>query len=409
VSVVSRALDGLLARNSIENPAVPLTSTTLLDYLNIRPAASGVSVNEKKSLGMSAVWRAVNLISAVGGSLPLHAFAKVDGSTTPIRKTTGNAATLLDNPHPDMTPFELWGLAYAHRALWGNAYLQKLRSPDGVVRELWPLMPWDVKPGRASDMTKVYEVGGEIALTDREILHIPGFGYDGVCGLSPISAHRQGIGLSLAAEEFGARLFGSGSVPSGILTTDMRLTAEQADTLKARWKAKLAGVGNSHEIAVLDSGSKFQQLTMKPEDSQFIQSRAFQIEEVARIFGIPPHMLMALEKTTSWGTGVEQQTLGWVRFSLAPEWLTPFEQRITRILKPEAVYAKYTLEGLLRGDSAARAAFYKTMWELGVLSTNEIRELEERSPIDGGDTRYVPLNYGPLGVAAPTPQEALDA
>jgi HK97 family phage portal protein len=399
VSVLDRVLGRQPSNSALENPTYPLTSQTLLEVLHVGPSTSaGVHVDEKKSLAMPAVWRAVNLISSTGGSLPLYPF-KDDVNGIAIRQTTGYAAELLANPHPDLTPFELWELEYAHVATWGNGVLQKLRDRQGVVRELWPVCPWRVRFGRASDLTKVYVIDGDEdnPLTDREILHIPGFGYDGVAGLSPIRhAAKQGVGLALAAEEFGAALFGSGSLAGGILTTEQRLKQEQADALKLRWKQKQSGLRNAHEIAVLDAGAKFQPLTIPPDDAQFLETRSFQVEEIARIYGIPPHLLMSTEKSTSWGTGIEAMTLAWVRFGLRGTWLTRFQQRVTKVLSPGPVYAMYDLREMLRGDSAQWAAYMKSMWETGTYSTNEIRAMEGLPPVDGGDTRWRPANFAPI-------------
>lgn len=395
MTALSRIL-GTPVKASIENPRVPLTSTSLLDWLNGSPVHAGVSVSETSSLGMPAVWRAVNLIAGTNASLPLHAYRSQDDVRLPV--TSGQAASLLASPHPDLTSFELWEQVYAHLLLWGNAYLRVLRNQMGQVAELWPLHPSRIKCGRASDGSKVYMLDGneERPLTDREVMHIPGFGYDGVCGVSPIRLARQGIGLALAAEEYGAKLFGNGSLASGILQTDQRLDQSQADRLKAGWKARFAGIANAHEVAVLDAGAKFQQLTIPPGDAQFIESRRFQIGEVARIFGVPPHMLMDTEKSTSWGTGIEQQGIGFVVYTLRP-WLTRVEQRLTRLLRPQPVYAKYSVEGLLRGDTKARYESYAVGRNWGWLSVNEIRRLEDLPPVEGGDARMQPLNMGPLG------------
>lgn len=408
MTLIRAALDTVRqARNAtLESPTLPLTSTALLDWLGGPKSAAGVNVTEQGSLGMMAVWRSVNLIAGTSASLPLHAYRKDDDVRVKLASRSP-AARLLDEPHPDMTPFEFWETVYAHIALWGNAYLRKLKNRNGQLVELWPIHPGRVRAGRESEGgTKVYAVdGGEDEHTDETILHIPGFGYDGICGVSPIRAARQGLGLALAAEEFGARLFGSGSLATGILQTDQRLESGQADALKARWKQKAAGLANAHEAIVLDSGAKFQQLSIPPEDAQFIESRKFQIDEVARMFGIPPHMLAQVEKSTSWGTGIEEQSLGFVRYTLR-SWLTRVEQRVTKLLKPEPVYARYAVEGLLRGDSTKRAAFYREMWGIGAYSTNDIRRLEDEPPVDGGDVRYRPLNMGVLGAPNPVDEGA---
>jgi HK97 family phage portal protein len=383
-------------RASLENPAVPLTSSTLVDMLSggMRSHA-GTNVNEHTAMQMSGVWRAVTVASSVPASLPFHAYQQDGGARIPA---VGQAAALMENPHPDMTPFELWQMVFLHRRLWGYAYLRILRNRLGQIAELWPIHPSRVKVGRVSETgQKIYAIdNGDEEHTDDTILHIPGMGYDGICGVSPIRAARQSIGLGLAAEEYGAKLFGNGSLASGILQTEQRLTQEQADALKSRWKAKSAGLAHAHEAIVLDSGAKFQQLTIPPDDAQFLESRKFQITEMCRFFGLPPFLMFETEKSTSWGTGLEQQLMGWVAIDLRSD-LTAVEQRVTRILRPQRVYARFSLEGLLRGDSAARAAFYTAMWNIGVLSTNDILALEERAPVEGGDVRYRPLNMGELG------------
>lgn len=387
------------ARNSIqaEDPTVPLTSDTLLQWLGMEPTYSGKDVNEVTALGMSAVWRAVQVSSNVPASLPLHPYKPGADGEGRVR-AGGHAETLLETPHPDMTPFELWQHVYVHRRLWGNAYLRILRNGLGQIAELWPIHPSRVQVGRQSETgRKVYSIdGGREVLSDATLLHLPGLGYDMICGVSPVRVARESIGLGLAAEEYGAKLFGNGALATGVLQTEQRLTQAQADALSARWASKASGLSSAHRTVVLDKGAQFHNLSIPPGDAQFLESRRFQVTEICRWFGIPPFLMFETEKSTSWGTGLEQQALGWVKFDLQPD-LTAVEQRISRILRPQNVYAHYGLEGLLRGDSTARANFYRTMWNLGVLSTNEIRAYEEKAPVEGGDVRYRPLNMGELG------------
>lgn len=403
---------GILRRSSSaelranpENPAVPLTSSTLLDWLTGPKVAAGVKVTEKGALANTAVFRAVSLLSGSMASLPLHAYRVVDDQRVGAGERA-QGTSLLRKPHPDLTPFELWELALVHLLLWGNFYARILRDQSGRIAELWPLHPGEVRAGRAKDGTKVYRISGDTAPdggptphTDDTIFHIPGIGYDGICGVSPIRMAKQGIGLSLAAEEYGARLFGSGALASGILQTEQRLTQPEADALKLRWKEKAAGLANAHDAVVLDRGAKFNQLSIPPEDAQFIETRKFQVTEIARLFGIPPHLLGDLERSTSWGTGIEQQSIGFVVFTLRP-WLTRIEQRISmKLLQSETVYAKFTVEGLLRGDSKARAEYYRLMREIGAMNADEVRSLEELPPIPGGAGQifHQPVNWAPLG------------
>jgi HK97 family phage portal protein len=390
-----------LAR-SIENPQIPLSAANIMQYLDGAPNVTGVRVSETSALRFGAVYRAVSLLSGLGGALPLHAY-KADSYER-------RAVRILDNPHPDMTDFEFWRILYVHRALWGNSYAQKIRDANNRIVELWPLPPSQVKVGRVqpSDSNpsgKVFKLGGDDRqFTNYDIFHVPGMGYDGKTGCSPIRLAQTTIGLGLAAEEYGARLWSQGSLLGGVLQTEQRLDETSANKLKANWRAKIAGLNKAHDIAVLDAGAKFQPVTMPNVDAQFIESRDFQVSEVSRWFGIPPYLLNQTEKSTSWGTGLEQQATGFVKFDLHPTWLKPTEARATKELTGSGIYAKYKLEGLLRGDTQARAEFYTAMRNAGVFNADEIRGYEDLPPIpDGaGQTYLIPLNMAQAG-AVPDP------
>jgi HK97 family phage portal protein len=377
----------------MENPSTPLSSLSLLDWLSGTASDSGARVSETNAWAMPAVWRAVNLISSVAASLPLPAYRDDTRERVPV--------DLLKRPHPELTPYELWRLTYVHRCLWGNAYLQKVRAPSGEVKELWPIRPDRVQVEKVNGRKRFWvhdDNGRQAPYTSDAILHIPHIGYDGICGASPVRVAAQGIGLSMAAERSGAKFFGQGAMLSGVLQTEQRLAPEQAAGLKNSWHAKVSGVDNFHDIAVLDSGASFQPVTMPYRDAQFLESRHFQVLEIARMFGVPPFLLMETEKSTSWGTGLEQQALGFVVFDLNPTWLRPTESRVTQdLLADRGLYAEYTVEGLLRGDSQARAEFYRTMREVGAMSANDIRAKENMEPIEHGDTYLQPLNMQPLG------------
>lgn len=400
------------ARRGLESPAQPLTSAALAEFLGGAQSDAGVSVSETSALRASPVWRAVALIAGVSAALPLHAYK--DGTRDKVR------SDLLRDPHPDLTPVELWRLGYVHRVLWGNTYIQKVRDGAGQVRELWPVSADRVqvdriKPSEAGEGNpsgKLFDVtddwGTRHVLTPREILHVPGLGYDGLTGCSPVRLAMQGIGLAQAAEKSAAKLFGNGNMIGGVLQTEQRLDQDQAARLKERWKAKMSGVHNAHEIAVLDSGASYKPVAMPNTDAQFLESRQFQVVEIGRMFGVPPFLLMSTEKSTSWGTGLEQQVQGWVTFDLNPTWLTPTEQRITKELMVREEYASYQMGGLLRGDSAARATFYRAMRDTGVMSANDIRALEEMPPLpegQGGDVHLQPMYMAPLGSNPIAPDE----
>lgn len=295
------SLFGLFERRaSIESPLVPLTSAAVLDYVGAGMASdAGVPVTETGSLAMSAVYRAVSLISGLGGALPLHTY----------KAGTREQATslLLNNPHPDLTPYEFWKLSYVHRCLWGNFYAQKVRNGAGQVTWLYPIHPSLVRVGKvarsdANPSGKIFAVrqddGSDVPMTSREVFHIPGLGYDGVMGLSPIRMAAQAIGMALAAESYGARLFGSGNLLSGILKTTQRLEQTQAEALQTRWQTMKSGLQNAHRVAVLDSGAEFQSLTMPNDDAQLLESRRWQVTEISRFFGVPPFLLNETEKST---------------------------------------------------------------------------------------------------------------
>lgn len=390
---------------SIESPAVPLTSQSLVDWLVGPSTQSGVKVTEKSALGLPAVYRAIALIAGTCASLPLHAYRD---RAQDVRERMSAQPRLVQQPHPDLTTFEWAELVYVHLLGWGNSYLRILRDQSGIVRELWPIEPQRVSVGRTSTGQKVYgidtaDLGGNVTasadllpLTDREVLHIPGMGYDGVSGMSPIRAAREALGVAMATERHGARFFGSGTSLSGVLHTDQRLNVEQAEALKARWKQSNGGPDNSHDIAVLGSGANFTPISISPADAQFVETQRFGVSQVARIFGVPPHMLFETDKSTSWGTGIEQQSIGFVTYTLRP-WLVRVEQRLSRLLPADDQYVRFSVEGLLRGDTTQRSEFYTKLWQLGAFSTNDIRRLEDMAPVDGGDARYRPLNFGELG------------
>ena len=382
-------------RASPENPRYPLTAPELLTWMMAGSQTdSGVLVTPERSVQITAVYRAVSLISGAAAALPLKVFRS--GRREEVR------VPLLERPHPDATDFELWEYVYVSLLLWGNAYLEKRRDGLGRVVELWPINPATVTVRRgalteANPSGKEFVIGSQV-LTPYEVLHIPGLSYNGLVGLSPIQVARQALGLAAAAEAFGAKLFGSGSLMSGVLQTDQKLTEEVAQRVKADFAAKVGGgLRNAHEVAVLDAGLKFQPISIPPEDAQFLQTRKFQVQEIARLYGVPPHLLMDLDGSTSWGTGIEQQTIGFVVYTLRP-WLTRVERRVTASdLIPARAYAEYVVEGLLRGDTATRYQAYATARQWGWMSINEIRARENLEPVEGGDQLISPLNMEPIG------------
>jgi HK97 family phage portal protein len=384
---------------SLEDPNTPLTGESLMTLIGGgMKTLAGVNVTPQKAMGLTPIWRAVSLLSGAQAALPLHAYEPADNEG---RKRI--TVPLLDDPHPELTKFELWEFACVSKHTWGNAYLQKVRDGLGRVVELWPIEPHRVRAGRvdptkANPSGKVFEVTGDDgrthAWTTYEVLHIPGLGYDGVTGASPIRVAQQALGIGLAAEEYGARFFGNGSLLAGVLQSEQRLDEKTAEALHKRWVTKVAGLGKAHDVVVLGNGTKFEPIGVPPKDAAFLESRTFTVSDAARMYGLPPHLLGETQKSTSYGAGIEAQGIQLVVYTLRPD-LTRFEQRVTKELvapQRKQAFAEYAVAGLLRGDTKARAAFYESGIRAGWLLRSEPRRLENLPYVEGLDVPLTPMN-----------------
>lgn len=399
-------LVGGLVRRSLENPELPLTADSLAEWTNGGPSESGVTVNEARAYGLTAYLRAITLIAGTNAALPLKVYK--NGTRERVQRQT-----VLDNPNPAQTPFEFWQTLYAHALGWGNAYSRKVRDGSDTVVQAWPIHPSKVRV-EAIEPTEMNPAGKLFIVTDRrgqqhrwgpwEVMQLPYLSIDGLTGLSAMQAARTSLGIAVAAENTAARFYKNGARISGVLQSKRNLNPEQARRLKSQWRTKNAGVDNVGEVAVLDNETEFKQTMINPADAQVLESRKFSVTEIARMFGVPPHMLGDVSGSTSWGTGIEAQTTGFVVFTDRP-WLTMFEQRVTRELLPGgwtagAEYAEYALEGLLRGDSKTRAEFYRVLINAGIISPNEARGFENLPPIEGLDIYMVPKAMDRVGPGA---------
>lgn len=370
---------------------------------------SGKTVNERTALQTTAVYACVRILSETIASLPLHVYRYTEGGKT---KDTEHALyTLLhDEPNPDMTSFVFRETLMSHLLIWGNAYSQILRDRSGQVIGLYPLLPDQMSVHR-SEKGKLYYVynryeednpnfqeKGSIVLSQEEVLHIPGLGFDGLIGYSPIALAKNAVGMTLACEEYGASFFGNGANPGGVLEHPGILK----DPAKVRdsWNAVYQGTRNAHKVAVLEEGMSYKQIGIPPEEAQFLETRKFQINEIARLFRIPPHMVGDLEKSSF--SNIEQQSLEFVKYTLDP-WVVRFEQALKKsLLLPEEKkthFIKFNVDGLLRGDYQSRMNGYAIGRQNGWLSTNDIRELEELNPIppeEGGDLYLINGNMTKL-------------
>lgn len=368
--------------SKINDPNTPLYEA-MTGIWDAPPTDAGASVTQQSALRVMAVYACVRLIAETAAALPLKTFSGEGPDRNEVKADQDRF--IWARPNPEQTQQTFWEQAFGSALIDGNAFLNTARDRIGRIAELWVVNPTKVRIERSKSGNLVYVVD-EIAMTGQEIVHIPAFSAPGTTrGLSPIGQARQAIGLSLAAETFGARLFGKGSIPAGLLKTKASMTEDQATALKARWESMHSGVRNSWSIAVLDADADFQALTIPPEDAQFLETRRFQLSEIARLYRVPPHLIADVERSTSWGTGIEQQNLAFIQFTLLP-WLRRFEQVIRDELLPDPNrYARFVVDGMLRGDSRSRVNYYSAGRRDGWLSANDIRRLEDMPLIDGGD------------------------
>lgn len=359
---------------------------------------AGKTVNDDTALAASAVWSCVKILAECIGSLPLAVYErdKKTGNATKVDHPL--AAILTATPNADMTDVEFIEAGQVNLGLRGNAYSYIERSAGGDVISLYPIAAHRVEPRRDERGEIVYRVNedGRWESVPREkIWHIRGFGNTGLVGYSPIGVMRQAIGMSLGAEEFQARFFGSGARPSAVASIPAWLKDDQRKIARENLQATLGGLENAHKIHLLEGGMKLEPWGLPLEDLQFVELRRFQIAEICRIYRIPPHMVADMERATF--SNIEQMSLEFVMYTLLP-WLTRWEAATNRwLLKPgerERFFVRFNFEGLLRADSAARAQLYATLLQNGVKTRNEIRALENdnRSEDDGMDDFTVQSN-----------------
>lgn len=372
-------------------------------------SSSGKTVTERSAMQMTAVYACVRILSEAVAGLPLHFYRyKADGSKE--KAIDSNLYHLLhDEPNPEMSSFVFRETLMTHLLLWGNAYAQIIRNGKGEVIALYPLMPNKMSVDRDENGKLYYTYtrsdcepnamnGSSVVLEPKDVLHIPGLGFDGLVGYSPIAMAKNAIGLAIATEEFGSKFFANGAAPSGVL--EHPGTIKDPSRVREAWQSQFGGSGNSGKVAVLEEGMKYTPISISPEQAQFLETRKFQINEIARIFRVPPHMVGDLEKSSF--SNIEQQSLEFVKYTLDP-WVVRWEQSLSRSLLSEdekkQYFFKFNLEGLLRGDYQSRMNGYAIARQNGWMSANDIRELEDLdklSPEQGGDLYLVNGNMLPL-------------
>lgn len=369
--------------------------------------ASGKYVTERSAMQMTAVYCCVRILSEAVASLPLQFYRYTDDGGKEKAVEHPLYFLLHDEPNPEMTSFIFRETLMTHLLLWGNAYSQIIRNGKGEVVALYPLMPDRMKVDRDEHGRLYYEytvydaddvdgrkgtdrVGRTVKLQPHDVLHIPGLGFDGLVGYSPIAMAKNAIGLAIATEEYGSKFFANGAAPSGVL--EHPGTIKDPSRVRESWQATFGGSGNANKIAVLEEGMKYTPISISPEQAQFLETRKFQIDEIARIFRVPPHMIGDLEKSSF--NNIEQQSLEFVKYTLDP-WVSRWEQAMVRALltpdEKKKYFFKFNVDGLLRGDYQSRMNGYATARQNGWMSANDIRELEnlDRIPAEQGGDLYL--------------------
>jgi HK97 family phage portal protein len=361
---------------------------------------SGKTVNERTALQTTAVYACVRILAETIASLPLHTFRYTNRGKE--KALEHPLYYLLHNePNSEMTSFVFRETLMSHLLLWGNAYAQIIRDGRGQILSLYPLLPDKMTVDRATNGEIIYQYRterGMYLLRREEVLHIPGLGFDGLIGYSPIAMAKNAIGMAIATEEYGASFFANGANPGGVL--EHPGVVKDPKRVRESWNAVYQGSSNAHRVAVLEEGMKFQAIGIPPEQAQFLETRKFQINEIARIFRVPPHMLADLEKSSF--SNIEQQSLEFVKYTLDP-WVIRWEMAIQKALflpsEKKQYFVKFNLDGLLRGDYQSRMTGYATGRQNGWLSSNDIRELENMNPIPpelGGDLYLINGNMTKL-------------
>lgn len=370
-------------------------------------SSAGKNVSERTALQTTAVYACVRILSETIASLPLHTYKYTEDAGSPCGSKEKDYThplyyLLHDEPNDEMTSFAFRETLMSHLLIYGNAYAQIIRDGRGRVLSLYPLLPDKMRVDRGVNKQIYYTYSsdeeGQIPLRKEEVLHIPGLGYDGLVGYSPIAMTKNAVGLSIAAEEYGSKFFANGANPGGVLEHPGQL--KDPERVRDSWNSVYGGSNNSNRVAVLEEGLSFKSISIPPEQAQFLETRKFQVNEICRIFRVPPHMVADLEKSSF--SNIEQQSLDFVVNTVRP-WLVRWEQAIgQKLLLPNEkgkTFVKFNVDGLLRGDFQSRMTGYSIARQNGWMSADDIRELENMNKLPkgkGGDKYLVNGNMVPI-------------
>ncbi|MCX2589471.1 phage portal protein [Proteus vulgaris] len=364
-------------------------------------SSSGKVVTADKAMQLSAVWACVRLLSESISTLPIKIYKSESDGSRSLAKEHPIYRLLCKQPNLEMTPSRFMLMVVASLCLRGNSFIEKKYIGSKLVA-LEPLLPQNMTVKR-SEQTGMLEykytdpLGQKIrTIPINNIMHIRGFGMDGICGMIPVKIGRDVIGAALSVEESAAKIFENGLQSSGFLSAEQPLNEEQRERIRS-YLLSFVGSKNAGKMMVLEGGMKYNNVTMNPEAAQMLESRTFSIEEICRWFRVPPFMVGHMDKQSSWASSVEGMNMQFLTNTLRPL-LVNIEQEISRCLLngDDDYYAEFSVEGLLRADSAGRSAYYTTALQNGWMSRNDVRRLENLPPIDGGDIYTVQLNLTPL-------------
>lgn len=416
--MLTAALSSVFARGgTIESPSVPLSAANILEYLGGAPAVAGPSVTNESALKVPAVWACIRVLAEDVAMLPLHLYRRVEeGKRLAIEHPL--YALLHDAPNPWMTAFQLREMMMLHLLSWGNFYAEIQRGPDGRPVALWPLVPSRMlRPEPSAGGTLLYPYrppnGPGVKIPQRLIWHIRGMASDGLVGYSPIALHRETIGLSMAQKEFSARFIANNARPSGVITLKGRLSDDALDRISHSWDTAHGGLSKSARLAFLEEGMEYQPSGMPLTDAQFVEGEQITLDDIPRVFRVPPHKIGNLVRATY--SNIQFQDLAYATDSLQP-WCERIEQQgaLDLLLESERreLVIEHSIDARLRGDPKTRAEARMIQRQNGILSANEWRNSENMNALpedQGGDDYWMPANMLVVGDPRPEPAAAAPA
>lgn len=392
---------------AVRNVVIPSSDPRVIELLGMPQAAAGVPVTEYSAMQVSAVYACCALIGGAIASLPLKAYSKTKSGREEIDSPLSYLLNV--EPSPQWTAAAMWEFVSKSMKLRGDGFVEILRKRNGAVYGFLPRHPDRVQVWESLGRLRygiTPDEGAPYVLDQDDMLHFPNYGFGGRCGISVIqTAAYQATGIAIAADQFSGAFFGNGGMPSFVFEVEGKMTEEQKEAMKTSFAQKVAGTKNAFKPFVTTQGVKLREISVNPEDSQLMEARKFQVVDIARAFGVPAHMIGETEKTSSWGSGIENMGRGFVRYTLQPD-INRIEQELNRKLfgnKPQ--YIEANLDGLMRGDSKAESDYLRQAiggsQGKGWMTINEARRLKNLPPIDGGDVLYDPSKGGESASAIP--------